>query len=443
MYYYDNKRGILIDKDNTNVRIKIYPPHNGKFKLKDYPYTFILAKEVSNSGDEPTPSPTPSGLTSKGIMLTSSNGDTCKVWITPPEYEPNIIVKKNDGSIDWGERAENGDGDSDFGYLYCFWWDNCYYCKSETPSVGDVVYESKSWSSYDVQPIGVVSEYNGGVEPKSFEYSKDGGNTWMDMDNSDGNGVELPAMIRAKKEQDFIGWFQSTGEFDVAGDIRTLYSPTGSITKPNCYRLFRWSKVNDASNLDLSGIELTTFQDRWDAINEISNIYQMFSNSSITSIPQLPFRKMVKGAYDNLFSYCTKLVDISNLVLPVMELEESCYNEMFSYCKNLKNINHNMLPAQDMKFNCYKNMFCGCSNLTESPNLPAKKLEEGCYYQMFYSCSNLSEIWTSATDVSAKNCLTNWVRSVKSSGTFHKNSSASIPSGNNGIPSGWTVVNDM
>lgn len=52
MYYYDNKRGILINKDNDNVRIKVYPPSNGTFRLKDYPYSFISSKEVSNNSED-------------------------------------------------------------------------------------------------------------------------------------------------------------------------------------------------------------------------------------------------------------------------------------------------------------------------------------------------------------------------------------------------------
>jgi hypothetical protein len=48
-----------------------------------------------------------------------------------------------------------------------------------------------------------------------------------------------------------------------------------------------------------------------------------------------------------------------------------------------------------------------------------------------------------ATDISASNCLTNWVSGVASTGTFVKHPDmTSLPSGVSGIPSGWTVVND-
>lgn len=46
-----------------------------------------------------------------------------------------------------------------------------------------------------------------------------------------------------------------------------------------------------------------------------------------------------------------------------------------------------------------------------------------------------------ATDVSASSCLNVWVEGVSSTGTFEKKAGATLPTGNNGIPSGWTVIN--
>jgi len=48
-----------------------------------------------------------------------------------------------------------------------------------------------------------------------------------------------------------------------------------------------------------------------------------------------------------------------------------------------------------------------------------------------------------ATDISATNCLGGWVSNVSSTGTFVKNPAmTSLPNGINGIPNGWTVVDD-
>ena len=59
---------------------------------------------------------------------------------------------------------------------------------------------------------------------------------------------------------------------------------------------------------------------------------------------------------------------------------------------------------------------------------------------MFYNCSNLNYVVCLATDKSASNCVSNWLSGVANTGTFVKASSMSNwPSGNSGIPSGWTV----
>ena len=44
-----------------------------------------------------------------------------------------------------------------------------------------------------------------------------------------------------------------------------------------------------------------------------------------------------------------------------------------------------------------------------------------------------------STDISASNCLYDWVNGVPSTGTFVKHPDANIPTGRSGIPSGWTV----
>ena len=87
-------------------------------------------------------------------------------------------------------------------------------------------------------------------------------------------------------------------------------------------------------------------------------------------------------------------------------------------------------------------MFSGCKSLTTAPELPATTLTERCYYEIFKDCRKLNYIKMLATDISASDCLKNWVDGVASSGTFVKNAAmTTLPSGNSGIPNGWTVVN--
>ena len=64
---------------------------------------------------------------------------------------------------------------------------------------------------------------------------------------------------------------------------------------------------------------------------------------------------------------------------------------------------------------------------------------------MFYNCSSLNTIVCLANSgFNTSSCLNNWVKLVPSSGTFVKSSTAtSWTTGISGIPSGWTVVDDI
>ena len=94
------------------------------------------------------------------------------------------------------------------------------------------------------------------------------------------------------------------------------------------------------------------------------------------------------------------------------------------------------LPAD-----CFSGFFDGCEGLTTAPALPATTLADYCYSGMFDGCSLLSSITCLATDITATNCTANWVNGVAVNGTFTKAASMSDwTTGQNGIPSGWTVV---
>lgn len=131
-----------------------------------------------------------------------------------------------------------------------------------------------------------------------------------------------------------------------------------------------------------------------------------------------------------------KIVDASNLILPATTLTYGCYYGMFSKNRNLTTAP--ALPATTLASYCYYEMFNDCDGLTTAPVLPATTLVESCYMGMFYSCNNLNSVTTYATDISASNCLTNWLNNVAATGDFYNYGNATYPSGANGIPGGWT-----
>lgn len=144
-------------------------------------------------------------------------------------------------------------------------------------------------------------------------------------------------------------------------------------------------------------------------------------------------------AFASLFYGNTTLTDAQDLVIPATTLTDSCYMNMFYGCDNLIYAPI-VLPATTLVKGCYHSMFSGCTGMRTSPMLPAMTLVPNCYYGMFNGCKELNGIICMATDNNATNCTKDWLKDVKTGGTFTKaEEMASWSTDANGIPSGWTV----
>lgn len=146
------------------------------------------------------------------------------------------------------------------------------------------------------------------------------------------------------------------------------------------------------------------------------------------------------------YNFCSlfkksKVVSAENLILPVTTLSEYCYRAMFSWCTYLTIAPQ--LPATTLAKGVYWYMFESCS-ITTAPNLLAETLVAECYGDMFINCSNLNFIKCLAiSGLGTSKCLENWVKSVNKTGTFIKDSGTTWSTGNSGIPSSWTVYNNV
>lgn len=113
--------------------------------------------------------------------------------------------------------------------------------------------------------------------------------------------------------------------------------------------------------------------------------------------------------------------------------------------------NENLISAENLILPnvvgdaCYSRMFQNCTALTIAPVLPATTLKKTCYFAMFRGCSSLRYIKCLATDISADACTLGWCgdsnyHQFSTSGTFVRNTSMKLwTTGEDGIPSGWTV----
>ena len=191
---------------------------------------------------------------------------------------------------------------------------------------------------------------------------------------------------------------------------------------------------------------------------------QMFVGTSLTTAPKLPATTLAERCYENMFWNCDGLTaapelpaitlaphcyhgifrDCDGLTtapeLPATTLAPYCYNGMFYESVGLTTAPE--LPATVLADYCYNQMFRGCTGLTVAPELPATTLAAGCYRNMFWDCKKLDHITMLATDISANNCLEEWVVGVASTGTFTKVAAmTSLTTGVSGIPEGWTAKN--
>ena len=157
--------------------------------------------------------------------------------------------------------------------------------------------------------------------------------------------------------------------------------------------------------------------------------------TSLVNAPELPATTLADSCYYGMFNRCHSLVNAPEL--PATTLVGYCYYYMFRSCTSL--VNAPTLPATTLVNYCYNNMFALCTSLLTAPELPATTLADFCYAYMFDGCAKLNYIKMLATDISANNCLANWVTDVSSKGTFVKHPDANIPRGGDGIPRGWTV----
>ena len=253
--------------------------------------------------------------------------------------------------------------------------------------------------------------------------------------------------------------FRMSKSHTAGGHIASLldYRQMGSYSTTPTYSLYRLfyqdTALTDASGIGFAGV--TDIGQR--------GCQRMFEGcTSLETAPALPATKVIEWGYERMFAGCTSLaaapaLQMSTLyekcyqgmfsgctsltsapALPAMTLATNCYASMFYGCTSLTAAP--ALPATTLANSCYEMMFDGCTSLASAPALPATTLAEGCYWGMFWDCTSLSAITCLATDISATNCTYNWVNNVAASGTFTKDAPMSgWTTGQNGIPSGWTV----
>lgn len=248
---------------------------------------------------------------------------------------------------------------------------------------------------------------------------------------------ELPATTLA--DHCYFGMFSGTNVLPNCSNID--FTSETVVTSGGLKGLFHGTKVTDG---DLKTILPKNTDGKYCLPVTVLSEYcydKMFSGcTSLTTAPELPATILATRCYQYMFGDCTNLTTAPEL--PATTLADGCYDSMFYGCSSLTTAPE--LPVTTLANKCYQYMFRYCTNLTIAPELPATTLVDNCYSYMFNGCTKLNYIKMLATDISATNCTSWWTNGVPSKGIFVKHPDMnSLPVGVDGIPLGWTVINNI
>ena len=287
-----------------------------------------------------------------------------------------------------------------------------------------------------------------GFPTGAFQTSRDGGNACTDytLDTAITLNVGDEVSFRAKSDRSAQGagnyfYFQMKGKIEAWHNVMSLY-------RTNDFATYN-SVVEYAFKSLFDGCTSLTKAPVFPATTLAQHCYEsmFYGCQSLTKAPVLPVTTLADSCYWNMFHGCRSLTKAPEL--PATTLADSCYEYMFSGCRSLAKAPE--LPATKLATSCYASMFNSCTSLTKAPALPATTLANRCYWNMFNGCRSLNEVHCnipssySAEDIpnyTGSGMYNAWLAYVSPTGTFYTNADANWPSGESGIPEGWTRVNE-
>lgn len=236
--------------------------------------------------------------------------------------------------------------------------------------------------------------------------------------------------------------FYSQYNVNIGGDVFSLvdYTNETNDTLPEyalnamCYNPSGYTlKVVDASNFTFKNI-----------VNVSSNaLRSMFYNISTLRYPPstLSF-KVGRDGCGSMFSGCTNLQAI-----PTLNIRGSYYHGvtlvgelsgMFHNCVSLTEVDLSGIANMPSGQSSCLGMFEGCTSLKKVTGINSQSSGRFSFSEMFKGCIKLNEIHFSGSSWDSSKA-SDWVLNVSATGDFYNLGGATLPTGTNGIPTGWNA----
>lgn len=225
------------------------------------------------------------------------------------------------------------------------------------------------------------------------------------------------------------GWYNRIGgsaEIKVYGNIASLIGFSETIPA-YCFRyLLYQSQIVDASELELP----------WTTLSDSCFIRLFMGSTKLAKLPYLPATTLANNCYTYMFRGCTALKTIAKMGVQTITCNNA-FVEMYA----LTGIETVTIPKMHFNSGRMTGFMRNCTSLkTVTVDTYDETLPANAYQHLFRGCSGLETVICKAKNFET-NTFSDWFLDASATGTFIKDKDTTWPTGNSGIPSGWTVKN--
>jgi hypothetical protein len=291
--------------------------------------------------------------------------------------------------------------------------------------------------------IRVIKDGDGGATPLYIENVSNSNGVFQLYKN--GSPTYTPNLIY--RIGDNGEWFEY--------DVTTL----PSITVPSGSKIY--FRGNNANGFNQgSSYYRFIFSQNYNLGGYITSLLALDNFNTITDIPQYSFYNLFfnnqtllnakdvitdniinvgNSSFYNYFNRCTNLITAPRFE-NVTTVGNNGFQNCFEDCTSLVTAPtfESVTTVGDSGFS---NCFIKCTSLVTAPRFEnVTTVGNNGFYIIFYNCTSLQVVYTPNVTTWNTSNFKNWLFNVPPSGVIYKPANLTIPTGTNGVPEGWTIV---